>query len=347
VKKVSEMSANQINKALDALDEKDSIVNSQLIAAGRGSEKYQDVLKHSDPLSQEAANNFHRRMELFREIESRAGPGTRRLPSGRGFGPLKVNPVKKPALQYVLHVQKPGGPVMTWNGERFTNNEPFFLYSNAGNARVHGRKLLKEFAILKDYKIWAAPKFATTKKNPIAVRKFPSYMRGGSKAPKVNPTDQYIGWYQQGTKAFYVSNLRGHGGKDWGYTTKPSEAITMTERMAKIFVNEVPGRNIRKSNPSARTNAELDIAAKKLEDFTGRKVGNLESAYSRSSQSTGLVIGELDLIGYRANRDGKTERYGHHFKKASRPLLAVTSDGKQLHIVGGRYEFTEAGIEDR
>jgi hypothetical protein len=59
------------------------------------------------------------------------------------------------------------------------------------------------------------------------------------------------------------------------------------------------------------------------------------------------VIGELDLVGYRTKRDGRTERYGHHFRKSSRPLLAVSSDGKQLHIVGGQYEFTEAGIEDR
>lgn len=103
-----------------------------------------------------------------------------------------------------------------------------------------------------------------------------------------------------------------------------------------------------KSNPAKRSQrAELDAAAKKLEDFSGHPVAHLESAYSRSSQSTGLIIGELDLIGYRAKRDGKVERYGHPFKKNSRPLLAVTSDGKQLHIVGGQYEFTEAGIEDR
>jgi hypothetical protein len=107
------------------------------------------------------------------------------------------------------------------------------------------------------------------------------------------------------------------------------------------------GSKAPKANPSAREHAQLDVAAKKLEDFTGHRVGNLQSAHSRSSQSTGLIIGELDLVGYRATRDGKTERYGHHFKKHSRPLLAVTSDGKQLHIVGGQYEFTEAGIEDR
>lgn len=109
-----------------------------------------------------------------------------------------------------------------------------------------------------------------------------------------------------------------------------------------------------KKNPTLRTitggksrEAELDEASKRLEDFSGHPVSHLESAYSRSPQKTGLIVGELDLVGYRAKRDGKVERYGHHFRKNSRPLLAVTSDGKQLHIVGGQYEFTEAGIEDR
>lgn len=98
-------------------------------------------------------------------------------------------------------------------------------------------------------------------------------------------------------------------------------------------------------NPSRREN--LEVAARKLEDFSGHKARRTVRIAARSKQQTGLVFGEVDLIGYTATRDGKTERYGHTFKKSSRPLLAVTSDGKQLHIVGGRYEFTEAGIEDR
>lgn len=119
----------------------------------------------------------------------------------------------------------------------------------------------------------------------------------------------------------------------------------------KLFVESSDSRKSGlKKNPIRRTpkvESQLSDAAQKLEDFSGHPVQHLESGYSRSDQSTGLIIGEIDLIGYRAKRDGKTERYGHHFKKKSRPLLAVTSDGKQLHIVGGQYEFTEAGIEDR
>jgi len=62
---------------------------------------------------------------------------------------------------------------------------------------------------------------------------------------------------------------------------------------------------------------------------------------------TGLVVGDLDGVLYTTVRDGKTEHYQHDFKKGSRPLLAASSDGKSLHILGGEYEFTERGIEDR
>lgn len=104
--------------------------------------------------------------------------------------------------------------------------------------------------------------------------------------------------------------------------------------------------NPRRKNPEA-----IDAAAKKLEDFTGREATHVERAPARSAEKTGLVIGELDQIGYQAAREGidggRTARYMHKFRKGSRPLLAVSTDGKQLHVVGGQYEFTEAGIEDR
>ena len=40
------------------------------------------------------------------------------------------------------------------------------------------------------------------------------------------------------------------------------------------------------------------------------------------------------------------ERYIHRFKKACRPILAVSPDGKQLILLSGSYEFTELGIVD-
>jgi hypothetical protein len=105
----------------------------------------------------------------------------------------------------------------------------------------------------------------------------------------------------------------------------------------------------RRVNPDVRQ--KLDQAAQKLEDFTGHGATHVERVRTRSDERTGLVIGEMDQIDYRAAREGveggRMVRYRHKFRKGSRPLLAVSTDGKQLHVVGGQYEFTEAGIEDR
>lgn len=60
-----------------------------------------------------------------------------------------------------------------------------------------------------------------------------------------------------------------------------------------------------------------------------------------------LPVGELDGVLYTTVRDGQTEKYIHKFRKKSRPLLAASHDGKSLHILGGEYEFTERGIEDK
>lgn len=109
-------------------------------------------------------------------------------------------------------------------------------------------------------------------------------------------------------------------------------------------------RDGRKSNPGGLDGFDLDAAARKFEDFTGHRADKVIETTIKTPRK-GLVIGELDLIGYRVKREGVEEGrlvpYGHQFSKKSRPLLAVSEDGKQLLIVGGRYEFTEAGIEDR
>lgn len=106
----------------------------------------------------------------------------------------------------------------------------------------------------------------------------------------------------------------------------------------------------RRSNPESLESPGIEEAARKFEDFTGHTADKIIKA-SQPKVKEGLVIGELDLIGYRVKRDGvengKLVRYAHRFRKSSRPLLAVNKDGNQLLIVGGRYEFTEAGIEDR
>jgi len=83
-----------------------------------------------------------------------------------------------------------------------------------------------------------------------------------------------------------------------------------------------------------------------LEDFSGHAPTEVLRV-RENSPTVGLVVGELDGVLYSTVRDGVAEKYIHRFRKNSRPLLAASSDGKNLRIVGGRFEFTEAGIEDR
>lgn len=59
-----------------------------------------------------------------------------------------------------------------------------------------------------------------------------------------------------------------------------------------------------------------------------------------------MVVGECDGILYTTIRDGKKEKYVHKFAAKSKPTLAASSDGKQLLLIGGHYNFTERGIVD-
>lgn len=103
-------------------------------------------------------------------------------------------------------------------------------------------------------------------------------------------------------------------------------------------------------NPAPREaierDAELTQAARLLRDFSGHQPTEIMRIDEKPMRK-GLVIGELDGVLYTTVRDGKVEKYIHPFRKKSRPLLTARADGKQLGIVGGRFQMTEAGIEDR
>jgi hypothetical protein len=104
----------------------------------------------------------------------------------------------------------------------------------------------------------------------------------------------------------------------------------------------------RRENPARRAGAslqpEVERAARLLEDFSGHRPTRVLRV-ERRVPKVGLVIGETDFVGYTTIRDGKVERYIHRFPRKSRPLLASSSDGTQLEILGGEFQFTEAGIE--
>jgi hypothetical protein len=104
-----------------------------------------------------------------------------------------------------------------------------------------------------------------------------------------------------------------------------------------------------RENPSRRkkasNSAKIKEASSRLEDFTGHEPTEIIRAKIKEFK-VGLVIGTLDAVAYTTIRDGKTERYLHEFRKRSRPLLVASYDGRSLGIVGGRFQFTEAGIVD-
>ncbi len=87
-------------------------------------------------------------------------------------------------------------------------------------------------------------------------------------------------------------------------------------------------------------------AVRLYEDFrdkTPKKIGVVQIKLPKAA----AVIGYLEAVDYRTTHNGKTELYQHSFEPGSRPLLAVSEDGKQLLLLGGRYQFTEQGIVDK
>lgn len=99
------MTAGEINKELDKLEEQNSKLTQRMIDARRGYERPSEYLRLDDPLSIELRNNSNRREALRIEISSRYGPGApRRLP--KGFGPLKAH-------ARIIHQGPTGRPVFT------------------------------------------------------------------------------------------------------------------------------------------------------------------------------------------------------------------------------------------
>ena len=88
-------------------------------------------------------------------------------------------------------------------------------------------------------------------------------------------------------------------------------------------------------------------AARRLSEFVGREIGEFTEVKINQAYDVGFALGEMPELHYIAERDGKVYHFRHKFKKASRPLLIVSHDGKQLAIAGGRYNVTDRGIVDR
>src|ERR1700733_14128533 len=55
---------------------------------------------------------------------------------------------KNPSYRYLLCAQKPKGKKMCWNGDRFTDNEPFKSFAKNSAAMQLGKQLVKRYPIL-------------------------------------------------------------------------------------------------------------------------------------------------------------------------------------------------------
>jgi hypothetical protein len=153
-----------------------------------------------------------------------------------------------------------------------------------------------------------------------------------------------------------LMHYNGRKFSDHGHARVFADWVSARERAAKLraeyallrhytlSIRDLSVLNLRRKNPETRS--ELAAAAEKLRDFSGHEADEVLHVQEKNFRN-GLVIGPLHGLLYGTVRDGRNENYIHRFRKASRPLLAASSDGRSLRIVGGRFQFTEAGIEDR
>ena len=105
-------------------------------------------------------------------------------------------------------------------------------------------------------------------------------------------------------------------------------------------------KKIKKKNKNPVPSLKSLEARKLYEDFTGESVNSVDKV-SVPVIKHAIAIGEMDGIMYTTRRDGEIEHYIHKFKKSARPTLAVSSNGKNVLILGGRFKFTERGFIDQ
>ena len=117
----------------------------------------------------------------------------------------------------------------------------------------------------------------------------------------------------------------------------------------ELFVRQGANKTLR--NPSAYVTArdkylaEIDAAAERFADFTGR-AATKEETFKVPTIKTGFALGKIVGVIYEQDRGEGLTHFRHDFKKESRPLLVASVDGTALGIVGGRYKITNRGIED-
>lgn len=100
-----------------------------------------------------------------------------------------------------------------------------------------------------------------------------------------------------------------------------------------------------RSKYTARERAEVKQAVELFLKFREEDPEFIEEILLEMPRAA-MLIGKMDAVEYTTRRAGKIELYRHEFDLNSRPLLASSFDGRQLLVLGGRYNFTEDGITD-
>lgn len=104
---------------------------------------------------------------------------------------------------------------------------------------------------------------------------------------------------------------------------------------------------VRRNPAPVSVQRQIDQGLQLFKDFRGDEPQNIDRVKIPPAPKVLMMLGECSGVMYETDRDGERETYLHRFKKSSRPALCVTPDGKTLYLIGGVYQVTDRGIEDR
>lgn len=102
-----------------------------------------------------------------------------------------------------------------------------------------------------------------------------------------------------------------------------------------------------KRNPAPRTPPLATAgAARMYRRFVGKEATTESRVRKPVIPESMACIGQVSVIQYIAERDGRVNEYRHPFKKNARPHLCISDDGKLVLMLGGAFTFTEDGFVD-
>jgi hypothetical protein len=93
-------------------------------------------------------------------------------------------------------------------------------------------------------------------------------------------------------------------------------------------------------------NKKIQQAMRLFKNFTGDEAVSIDNV-EHEVDNVVMAVGLCNGIMYETLREGVTEKYIHEFRKGSRPILACSSNGKNLYLINGSFQFTNRGIVDK